>query len=251
MELNFVHSIIDGFYWEYVRWRCGDIVNPRKFDTDNARDWVFFLFSPFYFDASRKKMLQDASKFELLTRGKLTDSSPRVSEYEIHIHQNYISAIRLFTLNEYYASLDSCRKILELLIRRDLNRHLDKKLEKNWKIIVQWDDVDKKDVENLYDELCKSVHGQYFEVWRKSSEYAQNKKETSEVVGKTMAAIFQSTDKKTMGRFFLNLHGVHGLERYALEKIRSTIFIINRIYSKYQLGKPSNQLPQNSKPKSP
>ncbi len=246
-------SMIDQLYWHYVKSTLNyeKIVKQSNF-LDNP-EWLIIMQIGKCCDSSvRSDMLEVANIFTKLDSKDLNEPfNYRDSECMTFIKIQYLIAIRLFVFEFYYESIDACRKIIELLIRRDLNLKLSDELPRDWRKKVRWDAEDEKSISDLYHELCKSVHAQFSNVWKNSKEHSTYSKKELDEYEKILRPVFGGAHRDHMSELFLNMEGISGLPRYSFKKINETTDLVNKIVKKYQLSKPPPSQPQDSKPESP
>jgi len=179
---------------------------------------------------NREKILERCKKIEKLNYEiELTwSSTPRDLSYDI-IHQLYRGMITCYAVNQYYPSLDSCRKTIEYLIRFELSLHPDERLKDAKGSIDKtgWVDDVKREAKGIYEFTNKSVHYQKYEIWRSSP---QSKITIQHTPG-------LSEEQKIEIEEWLG--AVKNVEKKTLEIMNRTITLSNRITS-HLLSKPKH-----------
>ncbi len=229
-------SVIDRIYWWYVKRSLNyERVLQQNEPLQNPEWAIIMLIGNCCNSHARLEMMELAKAIEKLDIGSSIDRlDPRESEYITHMRRQYMTIVMLFVFGFYYEALDSCRKMVELLYRRELNIKLNEDLRMNKKVRekVDWDE--ENELYELYSELCKSVHGQFPEVWKKSSKLSPFYNPSS----KKDAAGIPSEIRDSFDRLSLSVQGIEGLPEYSFNKINETIKKVNSIVKKYPLSKP-------------
>lgn len=125
-----------------------------------------------------------------------------------------------------YVSLDSTRKIIELLIRHNRKIHPDEDLRGIHKLIDQtsWSKEQKIAAHKIYRATSRSAHGQKRRIWAASKTHS--KLHDKDFPKKTTLLDWMYGDEAKAVA-----HGIDGMPDYALAQLNKTIDLANEVLS--------------------
>ncbi len=153
--------------------------------------------------------------------------------YVSHIKEEYLLARRLYCLQFHYSALDSCRKIVEFLVRYEQNiaplAKLDNVRDRLQKGELSWEADNLKKAIDIYNSCSSSVHGQKGKIFEKSRKHSTlDEISASRVLDTKMP----SELKHLIAPLKKRLHGEFGMWGFTKQTINDTVDLVNSILSK-------------------
>ncbi|RME79868.1 MAG: hypothetical protein D6769_01175 [Methanobacteriota archaeon] len=150
------------------------------------------------------------------------------NSYYLLVRELYIAMLKLYATGQHYVCLDVCRKIVEVLVRKELSISLDEDL---WAIrkklnSLQWPPTKKEEALDIYNIGNEAIHFQREKLWKRASQHSHFRKEE---VREKLSRTFPEERVEDIARA---VQGVSGIDKLVIETMDKTIELANFVFSR-------------------
>ena len=143
------------------------------------------------------------------------------------IRELYIAMLKLYATGQYYVCLDMCRKLVEALVRYELNipptedlRAIKKKLSS-----LSWQESMKAEAISIYELGNEAIHFQRDKLWDRASSFSSF---TEEQVRERLASLPEDRRDSIVSA----VRGVSGIDGLVLSTMARSIELANSVLSR-------------------